>query len=372
MNRILSIILIIVIVVLTPSCNKKKINNTEAPNNAIVFTIEQFNAMKMELGQTQKHVIQEYIRTNGFIRPSAEGLAQVSPQVEGQVSDVRFAAGNFVNKGALLFKVGGNRVIELQNNYMKACAHFELAQHEFDRISNLVDEQISPHKELVAAQTNLKMANAEKQSLKALLQAVNINPEKVETGNIAPTYPVIAPISGYLSEMNVVNGQFIEQQEKSARIVNTRKLVLVLNVFEKDVQQLKPGQEVNFYDPDRKTHIQRAWLHSVGRSIDPETKTIPCIAHIENVEALNLMEGMYAESRVIISSHETEVLPSEAIITDQGQLYVLTKTSENGNELHFKKVAIETGQVQNGFTEIKTPGLNDVLIKGAYYYQTEE
>jgi cobalt-zinc-cadmium efflux system membrane fusion protein len=370
MNKAFSIILIVAMVLLSISCNTKKINDIDATSNSIVFTREQFDAMKMEISQPQSYVMQEYIRTNGFVKPSSDGVTQISPPVEGQVSEVRFTAGNFVEKGALLFKVGGNRVIELQNNYVKACANFELAQHELERISNLVGEQISPRKELVAAQTSLKMANAEKQSLKALLRAININPDKVENGNISPDYTVIAPISGYLSEMNAVNGQFIGQQEACARIVDTRKLVLILNVFEKDVQQLRPGQEVNFYDPDRKTLIQRAWLRSVGRSIDPETKTIPCIAHIENVEELNLMEGMYAESKVIVSSRETQVLPSEAIITIQNEHFVLVKTGESGNEVHFKKVAIEPGQIQNGFTEIKTPGLNDVLVKGTYYYQT--
>jgi len=370
MDRIFSKILIVVMILLITSCNKTKKTETDDIRTTMVFTREQFDAMKMELGQPQSYVMQEHIRTNGFVRPSSDGVAQISLPVEGQVSEVCFAVGNFVEKGAMLFKVGGNRVIELQNNYVKASAHFELAQQELDRISNLVGEQIAPRKELLTAQSKVKMANAEKKSLQALLQAININPEKIESGNIAPAYPVLAPISGYLSEMKAVNGQFIGQQETSARIVDTRKLVLILNVFEKDVQQLRPGQEVNFYDPDRKSQIQLASLYSIGRTIDPETKTIPCIAHIENADELNLMEGMYAECKVIISTNEAQVLPSEAIIAEQGEHFVLVKTGEKGNELHFKKVTIETGNAQNGFTEIKTSGLSNVLVKGTYYYQT--
>lgn len=360
------------LVLLMASCNKKPETSTVTKSEAIVFTRQQFDAMGMKIGDPQTDTIYNEIRTNGFIRPAPDGVAQITAQVEGQVSGVKHAAGNYVEKGTVLFKVGGSRVIALQNDYVKACAQYDLAKQEQDRISLLVEDKISARKDLLTAQNTYKIAMAEKQALQALLKAINLDPAKVEAGTIQGNYNVHAPIAGYLTSFSVSNGQFIEQQTTAARIVDTKKLRLVLNVFEKDVQQISLGQTVTFYDPDRKTHTNSAIIRSVGRSIDSETKTIPCIAEIEGVEQLPFLEGMYAESKIVLNQREVQVLPDEAIISENDETFVLVKTVENDQTIEFKKVVVETGQSHEGMTEIKTSGLSNVLVKGAYYYQTEE
>jgi membrane fusion protein, heavy metal efflux system len=363
---------LIVIVLLMASCNNKTETASETKSDAIAFTRQQFEAVGMKIGKPQTDTIYDEIRTNGFIRPAPDGVAQITALVEGQVSGVKYAAGNYVEKGTILFKVGGNKVISLQNDYIKASAQYDLAKQEQERVSLLVEDKISARKDLLTAQNTYKIAMAEKLSLQALLKAINLDPAKVEAGTIQGNYNVHAPIAGYLTSFGVSNGQFIEQQITAARIIDTRKLRLVLNVFEKDVQQLSVGQAVTFYDPDRKTKIHRASISSVGRSIDSETKTIPCIAEIEGIEQLPFMEGMYAESKIILSQREVQVLTEEAIISENSKTFVLVKISENDESIEFKKVAVETGQSHEGMTEIKTAGLSNVLIKGAYYYQTAE
>lgn len=356
------------------SCNSKVETSAESESStkAIVFTRLQFEAVGMKIGEPSIDTLYDEIRTNGFIQPAPDGVAQITALVEGQVSGVKHAAGNYVEKGAVLFKVGGNKVITLQNDYVKACAQYDLAKQELERISSLVKDNISARKDLILAQSNYKIAMAEKQSLKALLEAINLDPAKVEGGNIEASYKIFAPIAGYLTNFSVSNGQFIEQQTTAARIIDTQKLRLVINVFEKDVQHLSLGQAVTFYDPDRKTQIHRASISSVGRSIDSETKTIPCIAEIENTGLMHFMEGMYVESKVVLSQREVQMLPDEAIITENGETFVLVKTGESDQVIGFKKVAVEKGQSHQGVSEIKTTGLSNVLVKGTYYYHSDE
>ena len=372
MKRIYLHYALIVIVLLMASCNNKTETASETKSEAIVFTRQQFEAVGMKIGEPSTDTIYDEIRTNGFIRPAPEGVAQITALVEGQVSGVKHAAGNYVEKGAVLFKVGGNKVISLQNDYVKACAQYDLAKQELERISSLVEDKISARKDLLTAQNTYKIAMAEKQSLHALLKAINLDPAKVEAGTIQSNYNVHAPIAGHLTNFDVSNGQFIEQQTTAARIVDTKKLRLVLNVFEKDVQQISLGQTVTFYDPDRKTHTHNAVIRSIGRSIDNDSKTASCIAEINNADQLHLLEGMYAESKIILNQRKVLVLPDEAIFLENDQSFVLIKSYENEQNIEFKKVAVETGQSHEGMTEIKTPGLSNVLVKGAYYHQTAE
>ena len=103
---------------------------------------------------------------------------------------------------------------------------------------------------------------------------INLSLEKVEAGDIEPAYPVVAPISGYLTGFNATNGQFVERQFEAAKIVNPRELKLELNVFEKDVQKLKPGQQVIFYSQYSDLEKCNATLSIIGQSIDQQTQTI--------------------------------------------------------------------------------------------------
>ncbi len=372
MKRIYLHYAFIILALMMASCSNKTETATETESEAFAFTRQQFETVGMKIGNPVTDTIYDEIRTNGFIQPAPDGVAQITALVEGQVSGVKHAAGNYVEKGAVLFKVGGSKVISLQNDYVKACVQYDLAKQEQERISSLVEDKIIARKDLLTAQNTYKIAMAEKQSLHALLKAINLDPAKVEAGTIQGSYNVHAPIAGHLTNFDVSNGQFIEQQTTAARIVDTKKLRLVLNVFEKDVQQISLGHTVTFYDPDRKTHTHSAIIRSIGRSIDNETKTVSCIAEIKNADQLHLMEGMYAESRVIINQREVQVLPDEAIVSENGETFVLVKTVENDQTIEFKKVVVETGQSHEGMTEIETAGLSNVLTRGAYYYQTTE
>ncbi|HKK81613.1 MAG TPA: efflux RND transporter periplasmic adaptor subunit, partial [Prolixibacteraceae bacterium] len=237
------------------------------------------------------------------------------------------------------------------------------------RISKLVEEQITARKELTSAENNFKIAKAEKESIEAILKLMHLDPNQVEKGNIKANYKMPSPISGYITKMNINNGQYIEPQHNALNIVDNSKLQLILNVFEKDINNLSKGQTVLFYDPDRKSDKQKATISSIGRSINPQTKTIPCIAQIEKTEEDIFINGMYAECEVITETKETNTLPLNAIINENDSDFVLVKTREENDALVFNKVKVETGLTSSGHIEIKTEGLKNVLVKGSYYYQ---
>lgn len=372
MKQIYMPIVLVFMILIVASCNNKGEIKNEYKNEKIVFTHEQFKAMGMKIDQPQPYTMHKIVRTNGFIKPSLTGSVTITAVIEGQVSGVKKTIGNNVEKGETLFMIGGSEVIALQNNYLKASANYEFAKQEFDRITQLVDEHIAARKDLLGAQNNFKLAKAEKQSLRTMLKMINLSLEKVEAGDIESAYPVVAPISGYLTGFNATNGQFVERQFEAAKIVNPRELKLELNVFEKDVQKLKPGQQVIFYSQYSDLEKCNATLSIIGQSIDQQTQTIICIADVENIGKLNFISGMYVECNVLTSSHFVNVLPSTALFTEGEQYYVLVKLGENNDAIEFDKVAVETGDVDGEFTEIKTLGLNNVLVNGAYYYQVSE
>lgn len=372
MKQIYTPMVLIFMILIVASCKNKSEIKDEIKNEKIIFTHEQFRAMGMKIDQPQPYTMHKIVRTNGFLKSSPTGSVTITAVIEGQVSGVKKTIGNNVEKGETLFMIGGSEVIALQNNYLKASANYEFAKQELDRITVLVDEQIAARKDLLGAQNNFKLAKAEKQSLRIMLKMINLSLEKVEAGDIQPAYPVVAPISGYLTGFNATNGQFVERQFEAAKIVNPRELKLELNVFEKDVQKLKPGQQVIFHNRYNNLEKCNATLSTIGQSIDTQTQTIICIADVENIGKVNFISGMYVECNVLTSSHQVSVLPNDALIAEGEQKFVLIKTGENNDAIEFDKVAVEIGDIDGEFTEIKTLGLNNVLVNGAYYYQLSE
>jgi cobalt-zinc-cadmium efflux system membrane fusion protein len=362
---------IFTVIILFASCNQT--TNTEdaieTDDTTIIFTRQQFEATGMKTDNPKIRTIHNKIRTNGYIKPSPEGIAKINAIIPGTINGLKHSEGTYIKQGEILFRISGREVVNVQNNYVKACSDFDYAQTELERISKLVEEQITARKEFTNAKNNFKIAKAGKKSLEAILTLMNLDPSRVEQGNISTYYKVQAPIGGYLSQLHIDNGQYVEPQNNTAIIVDNKKLQLVLNVFEKDIKNLTQGQTVLFYDPDRKSDKQQAFISSIGRSINQDTKTIPCIAKIENIEEKMLMNGMYAECEVITDSRKVNTLPQEAIITENTDNFVLVKANEEDNKITFNKVKVEIGATSAGFTEIKTKGLKNVLINGTYYYQ---
>lgn len=366
------IVIIILAAISLSSCKNKPTVEIASNKDFIQFTQQQFTNTNMQIGNPEIRTIEQTIKTNGHIKTSPMGSSQISVPVPGIVSRLNFAEGEYIQKGATLFALSGREIINIQNQYVKACAQYDFAQQEYERIAKLATEQITARKELISAESTYKIAKAEKNSLAAILRIMNLKPEMVEEGNISANYPIVAPIGGYISSIDAENGQYLETESEAVKIIDNTKLHLALNVFEKDIKHLKSGQLVNFYDPDRKSAHQQATLTSVGRSINQQTKTIPCIAEIENVENNIFINGMYAECEVVVNSDTVNTLPQNSIIRENNKTYVLVKTKENDENIFFAKTEVETGISSSDFIEIKTEGLQNVLVKGTYYYQSQE
>ena len=116
----------------------------------------------------------------------------------------------------------------------------------------------------------------------------------------------------------------------------------------------------------------KAKIISIGKSIDPDTKSIECIAELEDNLTQRLINGMYFQVEVIIDTLNAKAILSEAIIKAGDKYYVFIKEKQDDNGWFFRKEEVKTGIVSNGFTQIiGDEDLKDVLIKGAYYYQKE-
>ena len=361
--------------IIISGCTNSPVPDEEAAteeDNLIQISVEQFNADNMKVGEITNHLFAEVVTCNGYIKAAPSGMAQVSSQISGIVESIHCAPGDFVKKGQVLCKLSSIALIELQQEFAETAANLKRLKTDWERSKALYDEKIGAEKDFIAIENQYKISNAKYQSLKLRLELLKLNVSKIEDGELYSSFSISAPISGYVTFQNIIIGEFIEQQKNLLEIIDVNQLQLQLSVFENDVKNMKIGQLLEFSSVGESGFIHQATLTSIGKTIDMETKTIQCIAKIENANKLSLVNHAYIEAKIIVDQNEADALPSEAIIKSGKNYYVLILEKSDEQYYYLKKVGVHIGRISDGFTEIiDNKTLSNVITKGVYNLSSE-
>jgi cobalt-zinc-cadmium efflux system membrane fusion protein len=363
------------LILLATGCGKST-KTTEVAESAadqlIKISIKQFNSDSMAFGTISTQTFEDEVRCNGYITAAANGMAQVGTPIAGIVESVNCSMGSFVKKGQTLCMISGNDLMAMQQEFTETSARLRRLKSDYERSKSLYDEKIGAEKDFIATESEYKATKSKYLSLKLRLELLRLNVAKIEAGDLYASFSVISPINGYITKQNLVLGQFIEQQKLLVEIVDVSQLQIQLSVFEKDIAKLKPGQTVNFSSPGENSFNNKATLVSIGRAVDPDTKTITCVAAIKNSPQTSLINQSYIEALIAVNSSEATALPSEALIKSGKDYYVLLIEKSDNEAYYFRKQKVTIGRISKGFTEItEDTDLTKVLIKGVYNLSAE-
>ncbi len=355
---------------LAVSCSSEnRHDGTEESSDArlIRLTQEQFAVNGMKLGKVSSYDFENIIDCNGYVAATPNGLASVSTQVGGLVKRINVAAGDIVKKGEVLCELTSNDFIKMQQEFSEASAKLKQLRSDYLRSKELYSQDIGSEKDFVAKESAYKAMKAKYKALKLQLTLLDLDVKKIENGDLFLTYPVVSPIRGQVSDVYINLGRNVEQQQKLMEVVDESQLQLRLSVFENDICYLKPGQTVNFYTINNKDSVYTATLNNISKSIGPDTKTITCLADIEQAPGVNFVNNAFIRAGIITDRQEAPALPNEAFIKSGSSFYVLVLEKKEGDTYYFHKVKVLTGRVSKHFTEVKNPGdLGEVLVDGVY------
>lgn len=351
------------------SCGKKTEKATEevvTDENAIEITAEQFKNNEMELGATSMQTFRDEVACKGFLLAPADGIAKVSTPVAGTVQNIRFKIGDFVKQGQVICSIGGNEFLSLQQQFAEVAAAHQKAKSDYERMKALRAENIGAQKDFVSSESMYKASFASYNALKARIQALKLNPSQIENGQMYTSFPVVSPISGFITRSDAVVGQYVDMMNELAEVVNVNKLQLQLSVFETDVAKLQVGQIVTFSLNGDSSEPMQAILTTIGKAINPETKSIDCIARIENPEKNKLVNQRYVEAKVTVNNKEGKALPVSAVQKEGEEYFVFVVEKQQDNTHFLRKTPVEVGKSNNEYVEI-IGGLSDgdnIIIKG--------
>jgi cobalt-zinc-cadmium efflux system membrane fusion protein len=364
-----------VLILLATGCGKstKTTEDATAETDPLIkITINQFQSDSMAIGTISTQTFEDEVRCNGYITAAANGMAQISTPIAGIVESVNCAMGSYVKKGQTLCMITGNELMAMQQEFTETSARLKRLKSDYERSKSLYDEKIGAEKDFIATESEYKAMKSKYMSLKLRLELLRLNVTKIEAGDLYASFSVISPINGFITKQNLVLGQFIEQQKLLVEIVDINQLQIQLSVFEKDIAKLKPGQTVNFSSPGEISFNNKATLVSIGKAVNPDTKTVTCIAAIKNGQQSNLINQSYIEAIIAVNSSEAAALPSEALIKSGKDYYVLIVEKSDNKTYYLRKQKVSIGRISKGYTEITGDiDLTKVLVKGVYNLAAE-
>jgi cobalt-zinc-cadmium efflux system membrane fusion protein len=165
---------------------------------------------------------------------------------------------------------------------------------------------------------------------------------------------VIAPISGTIADREITPGESVNAEKPLMSLLNDSRVFATANIYEKDLNQVKQGQEVRVKVANWPDRTFKGKITIIGSSVQGETRVVPVKAELDNSNG-ELKPGLFAELEILTDKNVTNVLaiPSTAVVDVSGKKTVYV---QNGDA--YQAVDIEVGQTAGDLVEVKS-GLFD-------------
>lgn len=366
------------------SCSNKKPVEKEPENapedkNAVELTASQYRSVGISLGTTEMRALSGVLKVNGFIDVPPQNLVSVTTQMGGIIKSTPLLPGSTVKKGQVIAVLQNQEYVQLQQDYLENKSQLELTDAEYKRQLMLASQQVNAQKTVQQAKAQYQSNLARVNALQQRLILININPASLSAQNIRSQINIYAPISGYVTKVNVNTGKFVNPNDVMFEIVDNSNLHVELNVFEKDAAKVKAGQQVRFTLTNDSTE-QKAVVELVGGEINPDkTVTVHALAK----GSKNFIPGTYLKAYIETGTSQVSSLPQSAVVEFEGKPYIFiavtsqvsapdlqSEASSKKETNHiFRMTEVSTGIIDGGFIEVQLPAqLNNskIVLKGAY------
>ena len=380
---------LLVIAALCLGCRK----NANAPSNpatptATTATSEAAShAIETEIVAPQP--IAGIIRATGKILVSENRIAVIGPVHEGRLVALYAGQGSKVTKGQKLAELESADIDQAEADYLKALADAEsarrtsaaevkFAQATYDRTKILYEKTITAGKNLQSAEHDLDVAKAAAAnsvaSTKAALTAarrhlliLGLKDSAIDAlaskPSLAAVFSLTSPIEGIVVERNATIGATVGTDANLFKIIDISRVWIDANVFEKDLQRVKLGQEVKVFVPAFVGTTFSGKVILVSSVVDPDTRSVKVRTEVPNPDG-RLKPDMFANVEIVTDLHRAAIsIPQSAVLTDGGKTVVFV-TDGNG----YTKRVVTTGMQGSDRIEI-IEGLKEgekVVVKGNY------
>lgn len=303
------------------------------------------------------------LKVNGIIDVPPQNKVSISVPLGGYIKSTQLLPGMKVEKGEVLAVIEDHQYVQLKQDYLTAKTKLKLLKTENDRQKELSKDQSVSDKVVQQYETDYQSTKILFNALAEKLSFAGVDLSRLNENNITSTIQLIAPISGYISKVNVHTGMYVAPTDILFEILNPSNVHLMFKVFEKDLSALQIGQEVIAFTnnmPDKKYKLN---ISLTGKSFANEGYA-EVYAKFQQPES-SMVPGTYMNAEVYVQKPLVFSLPEEAIVRFENKHYIFVQTDTTS----FKMEEVQPGDAFGEFTAILNGSAfsgKKIAVKGAY------
>lgn len=255
----------------------------------------------------------------------------VSAEAMGNITRIAMQEGAMVKKGQVIAyiksEVVGSQIAELKTR-------LELATQIYEKQKRLWDQKIGSELQFLQAKNN-------KESLEK-----NIDALQAQQRNST----IVAPISGYLDQVFIREGQLVNMGTPAARVVDLDHIRVEAEVSEAYIGSFKKGDTSIVYFPSAKS-TYRVPIKTIGQIVNPDDRTFLVEVAFDNKDG-KIKPNVLADMKIVTYQNpEAIVLPTSVVQQGKSSDFVFVIRKE-GAETFAQKKNVKVGMTYNGQTEI--------------------
>jgi len=273
----------------------------------------------------------------------------ISSKFSGRVDRLYFQeSGVRVTKGQALYKIYSEELLTLQKDY----------------ILNLKQQKAFPQEKiyqnlLTAAKNKLSLYGYSNQQINALASKNQTNPYIM----------VYAPISGVITELNINEGQYVNEGSTVFKLENFDSIWVEADLYSSEIGEIKVGQAIEILVAGFENQPINSEVEFVSPQLNDNSQILTIRTSIKNPNN-NFQVGMQANiSFAYFSKNNGLTLPNDAVLRDESGSHVWIKTNKSDFEYRMVEILSE-----NDKSILIKSGINkgeEVVTSGAYLLSSE-
>ena len=302
-------------------------------SDEIVLTPEKAKAAGVHVDVIQPGNFQQVIKTSGQVMAAQGDESVAVATVAGVVSfKGKVIEGMSVGKGTPLVTLSSKNMAE-GDPVQKARIAYEASKKEYERMKNLVESKIVSEKAFLQAEQTYENAR--------------ISYEAVAKNHSTNGQTVVSPIQGYVKNLLVKEGDYVNVGQPLVSITQNRRLFLRADVSEKYYNALRTITSANFCTPYN-SHVYalnelNGRLLSYGKASDNNGYYVPVTFEFDNKG--DIIPGSFVEVYLLSTVQEQVLsLPRTALTEEQGSFFVYLQLDASCYKKQLVTLGADNGQ----------------------------
>ncbi len=284
------------------------------------------DAVPVEVAKAERRAIAASYANTATLEPRAE--SQVVAKTSGVALAVLVEEGQQVKAGQPLVRLDPDRA---RLAVAQAEAQMLKLENSYARAQKLVAQQMISANDLDEIKYNLANARAQYNSAKLELSYTTVT----------------APISGVIASRDIKPGNFVQINSPIIRIVDSSRLEATLNVPEREIAKLKPGQKVTLTADALPGRLFTGTVDRVSPVIDTGKGTFRVVAAFAGDG--ELQAGMFSRLSINYDQRaDALVVPRNALLEDGGDPAVYVVRDDKA-----QRASLKLGYDDAGWIEVR-------------------